>query len=124
MCLVDDRDSEWNLANDIKVANESIVRRNQNIKLDEFSCVRTIFVVPFILAHDIAPYALPIMINAADQVGPAFKLASPVLHRRKGDDDKERTANFLHTENMLDVTDNLNGFSCGEKGKKSEEIDC
>jgi hypothetical protein len=71
MRFVYDGNSPWNLANDVKVANQRVVRCYQDIKLEVVSSVGPILEVPLVFPHYVTPHTLPIMINAADQIRPA-----------------------------------------------------
>lgn len=96
--LVDNSDAKRNLINYIEIADKSIIRCHQNIKLEELCRMRTIFEVPFVLSQHITPYALSVVIYAADHVGPTCKLAAPVLDGRKRDHHQKRPSDFLNTE--------------------------
>jgi hypothetical protein len=81
MGFVDHRYSKRDLTDDIEVPDQRVVRGHEHVKLQKLRCVGAILVVPFILSKNVTPDALPVVINAALQVGPAVELPPPVLHR-------------------------------------------
>mmetsp|Transcript_3607 Transcript_3607/g.9945 ORF Transcript_3607/g.9945 Transcript_3607/m.9945 type:complete len:201 (+) Transcript_3607:3724-4326(+) len=72
--------------------------------------MRPIFVVPLILAHNVAPYSLAVMVHAANHVCPAFKLSPPVFNSTQRNNHQVWAREFLSTINVLNVTNNLNRF--------------
>jgi hypothetical protein len=81
MGFVDNRYTKRDLTDDIEVPDQSVVRCHEHVELQKLWSVGAIFVVPFIFSKNVTPDALPVVINAALQVGPAVKLPPPVLHR-------------------------------------------
>jgi hypothetical protein len=60
---------------------QRVIGGHQDVKFKELGSMLFVFVVPFVLSHHIAPNTLTVMINAANHVGPAFELSSPVFYR-------------------------------------------
>lgn len=110
MGFVHNGDPERYLTHDVKVANKSVVSRNQYIKLQKFWCVRLVFVVPFIFSHDIPPYALPVVVNTADHISPPLELSSPMLYGGQRNNDQVRPTDLLHSKKMLQVANDLDSL--------------
>ena len=79
MSLVNDGHTPGDLTHDVEITNQGIVGRDDHVELEVVGGVRTIGVVPLVLAHDITPDSLTVMVDAASHVGPALELTTPML---------------------------------------------
>ena len=89
MGLINDGNAPGDLTHDVEITNEGVVGRDDDIELEVVGGVRTIGVVPLVLAHDIAPNALTVVVDAASHVGPALKFTAPMLDGRERNDDQK-----------------------------------
>mmetsp|Transcript_10086 Transcript_10086/g.21794 ORF Transcript_10086/g.21794 Transcript_10086/m.21794 type:complete len:294 (-) Transcript_10086:1621-2502(-) len=111
MGFVHHGDAPRNLAHYIEITNEGVVSRDEYIKLEILRRVRAVNIVPFVLAHDIAPNALSIMVDTASQVGPTLKFAPPVLNGGERNDHQKGAVDLLNTMKMLKIGDDLYCFT-------------
>jgi hypothetical protein len=102
--------AERNLADNVEVADQSVVRRDEDIELQKLGSVRTILVIPLVLSKYVSPDALPVVVDATLQVGPGFELPAPVLNGRQRDNNKIRAPYLLDTKQMFDVAHDLHGL--------------
>lgn len=109
--FVDNCNAERDLADDVKVSDQSVVSGDEHVEFQEFGGVRFIFEIPLILSKDVAPNSLPIMVNTTNDVCPPFEFAAPMFNGRQRNYNEVRAADFLHTKQMLDVANNLNCFA-------------
>jgi hypothetical protein len=113
MRFVNNGNAERDLAYHIKISDQRIIRGNQDIKLQEVGSVWSIFIVPLVLTQDVAPNSLAVVVNAANQVSPAFEFTTPVFYGRERDYYQKRPVDLFHSEEMFDVAYNLDGLAPG-----------
>jgi hypothetical protein len=80
MSFVNYSDPPWDISNYVKVANKRVIGCHKHIELQVIRRMRTIFIIPFILAEHISPLTLSIVIDATLHVGPTFEFTTPVFN--------------------------------------------
>jgi hypothetical protein len=72
--------------------------------------VWSVCIVPLVLAEHISPDTLSVVINAASQIRPSFEFPAPMLDGRQRDNYQKRPLDFLNTEQVFNVGNNLHSL--------------